>query len=81
MPMVDTPLRVDLPHNRSLSKSLARRVERAIANGEIRMELKSGGEIPADKLKPACFTLDKRKYRLRLSDETEESVKVWIEPK
>lgn len=56
-------------------------VDKAIAEAEIRMELKCGGEVEPHAVHAAQFTLDKTKYRLRLTDETEESVKVWIERK
>lgn len=56
-------------------------VGQAVEAGDIRMELKCGGEVAPEHLHSACFTLDKTKYQLRLSDETETSVKVWIERK
>lgn len=56
-------------------------VDRAVANGDIRIELISGGELVLGQMPGASFTIDKTKYRLRLSDETEDRVKVWIEPK
>jgi len=49
-----------------------------IEAGDIRIELCGLLEC-VDNIKG--FTLDKTKYRLRLTDETETSVKVLIEPK
>lgn len=70
---------IDVQVNATIDKHAIREmVEKAVANGDIRIEL-------SDELielnKPGGFTVDKTKYRIRLSDETEESVKVWIEPK
>lgn len=58
---------------------LREELRQAIANGDIHMALKAGSDDWV--VRPASFTIDKRKYSLRLSDETEDSVKVWIEPK
>jgi hypothetical protein len=60
------------------TKELSRLLDEKIANGEIKMEIRAGEN--GERLDPACFTIDKRKYSIRFSDETEESVKVWIEP-
>lgn len=71
---------LDLKFNVKFDHNLPRKVvDEKIANGEIRMEIKSGDN--GERLEPACFTIDKRKYSIRFSDETEENVKVWIEPK
>lgn len=51
---------------------------RRIDAGDIRIEL-CGHLEHAGYIK--SFTLDKRKYRMRLRDETEDSVRVIIEPK
>lgn len=58
-------------------KELRKIVARAIENGDLHLKLNVGGD---GKPEAVAFTLDKKKYRLRLTDETEESVKVWIEP-
>lgn len=55
------------------------RLERAITNAEIRITLPLGDS--GTRLRAGCFTVDKNLYTLRLSDETESSVKVWIEGK
>ena len=60
-------------------KALRKTLDEAIERGDIRMELKCGGELDPHAVHAAQFTLDKTKYRLRLTDETEMSVKVWIE--
>lgn len=75
MPTEDVGLKFNVKYDRSL---LGRLLDEKIASGEIRMEIKCGDN--GERLQPACFTIDKRKYSIRFSDETEESVKVWIEP-
>jgi hypothetical protein len=62
-------------------RELRKIVKRAIEDGEIRMELKCGADLDPHAVHATQFTLDKRKYSIRFSDETEESVKVWIERK
>lgn len=62
-------------------KTLGKMLDAAIERGDIHMELKCGGETEPHAVHATQFTLDKTKYRLRLTDETEESVKVWIERK
>lgn len=53
-------------------------LNRRVDAGDIRIELCGHLNcVPNEK----GFTLDKTKYRMRLVDETEESVKVLIEPK
>lgn len=52
-------------------------LHRAIERGDIRIEL-CGHLEHADGIKG--FTLNKTKYQLRMVDETEESVRVIIEP-
>lgn len=60
-------------------KTLRKFVDEAIEAGDIRIELLCGGGLDPHAVHACQFTLDKTKYQLRLSDETEGSVKVWIE--
>lgn len=76
MPKQDVDLKFNLKYDRDYLRKM---LDEKIANGEIEMEIHAGDN--GERLEPACFTIDKRKYSIRLSDETEESVKVWIEPR
>ena len=59
-------------------ESLIEELNRRVDAGDIRIELCGHLDCaPNEK----GFTLDKTKYRMRLVDETEDSVKVLIEPR
>jgi len=53
-------------------------LERMVDAGEIKIEL-CGHREHVDGIKG--FTLDKRKYRMRFAEETEDYIRVIIEPK
>lgn len=79
MPIHDISLTVKQEDSTIREGELIRKfVDEAIARGDIHMELKAGSDDWI--VRPASFTIDKRKYSIRFTDETEESVKVWIEP-
>jgi hypothetical protein len=55
-------------------------LDKQIREGNIFIRLESGGEIPAENLRPCSFTVDKSRYFVRF-DETEEALKITIGPK
>lgn len=78
MPEVPIDFNFNVRFNRT---ELRRLVDEKVASGEMHLELRCDTELAPHAIRATQFTLDKTKYRLRLSDETETSVKVWIERK